>query len=77
MSVIIPDITERINELRECLNGNGDSESILAWWKRCEILEWDPDFTKVTSAEREMLERAEEEMAAGIYFTEKEVFDKE
>lgn len=77
VSTIIPDITEKVNELQEYLDGKGDSEAILSQWKQYELLEWDPDFTRVTPAEREMLERAEEEMATGIYFTEKEVFDEE
>ena len=39
------------------------------------IKAWDSDFTKVTPEEKKRLEEIEAEMEAGIYFTEKEVFD--
>lgn len=34
---------------------------------------WDPEYTKLTLLERKRLERSEEEMAAGIYFTEEDI----
>jgi hypothetical protein len=37
------------------------------------VLAWDPDFTKVTAAERAALETAEAEMAAGDYLTDSEI----
>ena len=39
------------------------------------IKAWDPDFTKVTEAERLILEKADEEMKHGEYFTDDEVWN--
>ena len=38
------------------------------------IAAWDPDFTKVTSVEKERIEEAEEEIKNGIFYTSAEVF---
>ena len=37
------------------------------------VLAWDPDYTKVTPAERASLERAEQEFQNGEFFTEEEI----
>lgn len=37
------------------------------------VLAWDPDFTKLTPAERAQLEQAEAEMAAGEYISHEEI----
>ena len=39
------------------------------------ILAWDPDFTKVTQQEAEVIEQSDNEMKEGIYFTEDEVWN--
>ncbi len=39
------------------------------------ILAWDPDFTKVTQQEAEAIDKADNEMKSGIYFSEDEVWD--
>lgn len=36
---------------------------------------WDPDFVKLTSEEKERVDRSDAEMKAGIYYTEDEVWD--
>ena len=36
------------------------------------ILAWDPDFTKVTPRERELLEKADAEMKNGDFISEKD-----
>lgn len=38
------------------------------------VLAWDPDFTKVTSAERKRLEEAEKEFENGEVFTHDDVW---
>lgn len=38
------------------------------------IIAWDPDFTKVTEKERELLEKSESEMKNGIFVSEKELW---
>ena len=38
------------------------------------LLAWDPDFTKVTPEERNRLDKADEEMKRGEYFTDDEVW---
>ena len=35
---------------------------------------WDPDFTKVTSDEAKNIDKADSEMKAGEYYTEKDVW---
>lgn len=37
-------------------------------------LAWDPDFTKVTPAERESMKEAEEDLKNGVFYTHEEVF---
>ncbi len=39
------------------------------------VRSWDPDFSKVTPAEREKLERIEQEMNNGEYYSEEEVWN--
>lgn len=39
------------------------------------LLAWDPDFTKVTPEERSRLDKADEEMKSGEYFTDDEVWN--
>lgn len=39
------------------------------------LLAWDPDFTKVTPEERSKLDKADEEMKKGEYFTDDEVWN--
>ena len=39
------------------------------------LLAWDPDFTKVTPKERSKLDKADEEMKKGEYFTDDEVWN--
>lgn len=39
------------------------------------LLAWDPDFTKVTPEERNRLDKADEEMKSGEYFTDNEVWN--
>lgn len=36
---------------------------------------WDPDFVKLTPVEKEIVDRSDAEMKAGIYYTEDEVWD--
>lgn len=38
------------------------------------LLAWNPDFTKVTPEERSRLDKADEEMKRGKYFTDDEVW---
>ena len=38
------------------------------------VLEWDPDFTKLTATEKAKVDKADEEMKSGIYATEEEVW---
>lgn len=37
------------------------------------VLAWDPDFTKVTPAERQQLDDAEKEFQNGEYFTSEQI----
>ena len=39
------------------------------------VRSWDPDFTKLNPEEKERVDRSDEEMKAGIYYTEDEVWD--
>ncbi len=36
------------------------------------VIAWDPDFTKVTAEERELLERSDDEMNRGEYISEED-----
>ena len=38
------------------------------------IVAWDPDFTKLTSSEKEGLDQSDQEMKDGEYYSEEEVF---
>lgn len=38
------------------------------------IKEWDPDFTKVTPGEAEIIDKSDKEMKSGEYFSEKDVW---
>lgn len=38
------------------------------------IVAWDPDFTKVTPAEKKILDQADQEMADGIFCSDDEVW---
>lgn len=38
------------------------------------VLAWDPDFTKVTPEEKMALDEADEEMKAGHYFSDEDVW---
>lgn len=38
------------------------------------VLAWDPDYTKLTAAEKRSLEIADKEMKNGEYFTKEEVW---
>ena len=35
---------------------------------------WDPDYTKVTASEKELLDKADAEMKMGKYISEKEIY---
>lgn len=39
------------------------------------ILAWDPDYTKLTAAERESLERSESEIKNGEYISEEDFWE--
>lgn len=39
------------------------------------IREWDPDFTKVTAKEKELLEKTDEEMKNGEYISEEDFWE--
>lgn len=39
------------------------------------LLAWDPDYTKVTPEEKARIDKADEEIKRGYYFTEEEVWN--
>lgn len=67
-------MTQTIQESVKMLEMLPESEQILAseLIKRL-VLAWDPEFTKVTTEERERLAAAEERMNSGDYVTDKDV----
>lgn len=50
-------------------------EQFEAGKKRLVLLAWDPDFTKLTPEERSKLDKADEEMKQGEYFTNDEIWN--
>ena len=40
------------------------------------IIAWDPDFTKVTDEERELLEKSDAEMKRGEYIPEEDIWSQ-
>ena len=62
-------------ELREQLRLTSDEENDISKNRDDFIRAWDPDFTKLTPEEKEIVDRSDAEMKAGIYYTEDEVWD--
>ena len=61
-------------EISKMIDMLPESEQNLAYeFVKRIVLAWDPDYTKVTPAERASLAEAEEELKNGEFFTEEEI----
>ena len=65
-----------VEELIKVANGEKSSEQlrqeVICKYAKKAIIAWDPDFTKVTPEEREILEKSDSEMKNGEYVTEED-----
>lgn len=68
-------MSEKTMELFQLVDMLPETEQILIteMIKRI-VLAWDPDFTKVTPEERKILDKADEELKNGEYYSHDEVW---
>ena len=67
-------MTAKAKEISRMVDMLPDKEQDLAYeFVKRIVLAWDPDFTKVTSEERHLLDEAEKEFENGEYFTSDQI----